>query len=793
MLSDEKLITAFNKNMSRFYANTNEQRREMALSYQYRDGLQSVDDPDSRQLTSARYPVKGKTYAVANMCAPIIRAVAGSEVMQANKLEYISVDESFDVDADVIDDVVEFCQYASNYYAERACAVEDAATCGIGATVTYLDLTKKDFIAGVPIVERVFPAFLAYDSSCRSGNINAKSTWAAYADAVDKEWLDEYVEDKLDGKEGVLGASDFSGFLLSYSRQQNMGDIGFIYHYFWQEFSDIYDVKNPFLEPMNTTAQPVPLIDLIMTDADSANLFGKVADELQIDWKSSFWSLDKEAFDGLKQSIEVIMLMNGLPFDGVEFSKRKGKCYYRAEFANGMLLSKGRSYTQTGHPINFITGYFDETQAVYYGMMRPLSHIQDYLNIGMSNFLEYAKSAIHGGGAYIKGAGEAFVRIKEERSNEDALTPLPANAEITPKALPQTPEVLLQFIRLMMEIMPRVLGLGQEFFGVITSGDMTESLFGRVMKQSFAVLENWKNNSASYDMHQGAIFEDLGRLLVNANNGMALPVLSPSHNNETYRRVFKQNLARNYAIRIVARPMTRDEKMETFKQLSQLAPQAQQAGVNLFPMLARYAPMDYQDQQEMIKLSTPQPQQPDPMNQATLQANIDFTNASAAKAMADARKIQAEASDIEKQVSLADDKALAEIRQKVSAAELNEAKTQETLASMAQAIVGHMDSMQAQMESKMEAMKPKEDDRLHEKLETLNRNYEEKMQQMMMTNAMLMRMDAQAEAQAQALEAQRQAVEQAAMANQELTKAMTAPRKLVRDAQGNAMGVEVQS
>ena len=45
---------------------------------------------------------------------------------------------------DVISDAVELRQYASDFYAQRSIAAEDAATCGIGAIVTYLDMTQKD-------------------------------------------------------------------------------------------------------------------------------------------------------------------------------------------------------------------------------------------------------------------------------------------------------------------------------------------------------------------------------------------------------------------------------------------------------------------------------------------------------------------------------------------------------------------------------------------------------------------------------------------------------------------------
>ena len=108
-----------------------------------------------------------KPLTTVNVVAPLVRAVAGSEVMAASTIDYISTDPQFDAEADVISDSVDWCQYASDFYAQRAIAAEDAATCGIGAYVTNLDMTKEDFIAGVPMCERVAPMFLFYDKSPR--------------------------------------------------------------------------------------------------------------------------------------------------------------------------------------------------------------------------------------------------------------------------------------------------------------------------------------------------------------------------------------------------------------------------------------------------------------------------------------------------------------------------------------------------------------------------------------------------------------------------------------------------
>lgn len=627
---DMALIQEFNRNASNFFASTNVQRQEIYSSYEYREGHQWSGEEQAERKR------KDKAITVINLAAPLIRAVSGTECMMDKKLAFVPIDDQYDDEADIMDDAVSYAQYASGYDSEQSLAREDAATCGIGATVTYLDMTKKNAIAGVPVVERIFPGFLGYDNSGRGGQINKKARWCFYADPVNSVKLDEYIESKLEDsrKEPPMGAGDYKAFLMSFSRQENQHQIEFIYHYFWWKYDDIYDVANPFLE------QGQELGAIIMQDEDVANLIGDVADKLKIDWQAGYWSLDKESFTAMKNAMETVALLTDIELPELEFSRRKGKCYYRAEFARGMLLSKSRSYTQGGHPLNFATGYFDEVLGIYYGMMRPISWVQDALNISVSDFLGYARSAAHGGNAYIKNAGEAFERIKKEKANEDSLTPLPQNAEVIPKSLPATPEVLIQFIRLMMEVMPRTLGLGQEFLGVITTGDMTESLYGKVMKQSFAVLANFANNSASYSVRQGEIFMDIIRLMADANDGMILPILSPGHEGPQYIRLRKQNLASEYAVRIVERPMTADERQETANNLSQLLPVAKEFGVNLFPMYARYLNMDQKDRKEMVEMATPKPQQPDPMNQALLQSQIRLGNAQAVKLEADAAQTQ---------------------------------------------------------------------------------------------------------------------------------------------------------
>lgn len=630
MISDNDLVTEINTNLSEYYTVTWRQRQELFRSYQYRDCM---------QWDSERYNERkrlDKAITVINMAAPIVRAVAGADLMQAKKLEYVAMDPQFDAESDIMGDGIDYAQHVSGYESERSIAAEDACTCGIGGTVTYLDMSFKDAIAGRPVMERIFPGFMGFDNSARGSRMNEKMRWCFYADPVNSRNLDDYIAEAQGNKKSLPeGAGDYKGFLMSFSQQQNIAYIDFLYSYFWWEYETIYDVKNPFA-PGQVDAQ---LAQRITQDPAATNIIGEVCQKIKIDWEASFWSLDKESFTALTNAIEAIGLLLQFEPPELESSQRKGKCYYRAEFARGLLLRKSRSYTQHGHALNIMTGYFDETTGEYYGLMRPLSYVQDCLNEAVSDMRDYTHSSSHGGNAYIAGASESIERIKKEKAYQDALTPVPAGAVITAKSLPTTGQSLVSFIQFLTDVMPRVLGLGPEFMGIISSGTMTDSLYGKVMKQSFAVLSNFTNNAAIYDRRQGEIFIDIIRLMAEANDGMVLPILSPGKEGDQYMRLLKQNLATEYAIRIIEKPMSKDEKQDSFNIISQMfdkMPQNVQAGV--LPELLKLSNLDHETKDAMVKAATPQPQQPDPVNQALLTSQTAYQNAQAQKLTAEAQE-----------------------------------------------------------------------------------------------------------------------------------------------------------
>lgn len=651
-LDDDYISESLEQNLSDFFGDQNRQRQEIMTAFAYLDGYRVEDEIETR----AKRNRKRKKPNI-NMASAIIKAVAGSEAMQERKLEVVAIDGNpqYDKDADIMGDCVEYAQHVSRWKSERALASRDAACTGIGATATYLDMTRRDVASGVPVCRRIFPGFLFYDSSGRSSDLNTSANWCGYGDPMRTKDLQRYIEARK-GKAASInqgGGSAYTHYFLSDVRTNN-ADIDLLYHYFWREMVTVYDVTNPIIP--DDGGQPSAL-GMAMQDDLAAEWMAQWAETVMVDLDAPYWTLGADEYKALEKVLADIAKWSGEDI-ALESSTRKAQCYYRAEYAQGMVISKSKSYSQEAYPLNFLTGYFDERAGIYYGLMRHLSNVQDSLNHVVDDLLEYSRTAATGGKAWVKGGKDDIDLINKSAANEDDITPVPANAEVIPKQLPGTGQILIQTATLLLDLLPRSVGLGQEFLGIISSGTMTDSLYGSVIKRSFAVLEDLTNSAEGYAYRQGVLFRDLMIGIARAEDGRLLPILSPGHRKGDYLRLYKQNLASNYIIRVHDRPLTIDDKQQMVRILTQLAPHL---GAQSMQVLVEYLPIDATQKQKLMEAMTPQPQQPNPIDIATAEANARLLNAQA-------QELENKAAAIMARLDSEDDKIQSEVEKNVAAA-----------------------------------------------------------------------------------------------------------------------------
>lgn len=611
----------------------------------------------------------GKPYTVINVIAPMVYTIAGHEVMNRISVDYVPRTDEPDpaAEADIMSDAAEYVEDRSSFKSQYNLAKGDALICGLGATVQSFDYSDRDIPWGVPVNERKFPGFLMYDTAVRGTGIN-KGRWAGYVDPVSTEWLKEYLEDNdVDAEQSNTISGQFAGNMdfLNFFRSDDFEDIDFLYHFEFYVNEDIYDIPNPFTDQ--------DLLAYAESDHELWNMVGELVDEYKIDLNASLLSLNKKGYAALKDTIGFIYEYNGGVAPKIKTSRRKGKFYYRAELAQGKCIKCTPSWTQSGFSINFVTGYYDEIRNTLYGVVKAMLPAQRALNESVSDYMSYIESCPKGGEYLETDAVPDLKTFQKTRANEKKVTLLAPGAisggKMLQKEIPQAPTGLADFITLMMEMLPRTIGLNQEFLGIVTSGDMTNALYGKIVKQAYAVLAHFFDSQREYMRRQGYLFMEAVKLLAENNDGMLMKRLSPGKDEKQYFRAYQDKLAQEYDICIVERPMSEDERQENFNKMMELSAQITQSGGNgsalMMYAIEHYAPIEMEDKEAIAQMFAPQPPPPpDPVQQRLLTTQADLQAAQAAKYAAEAKNEE----------NLGDEAMMADIEQKVAAAVANYAK-----------------------------------------------------------------------------------------------------------------------
>jgi hypothetical protein len=660
-MDKQKALRRFETALQRFLLSSrvDEFREKLRLSYEVMTNRQ-WDANDSARRQEDEKPV-----SVINMTAPLIRHITGNEIMQRNRLDFIPRGEDLDPSMDVMGDAADYVQDVSGFKTQQTIASEDALTCGLGGTTTYFDYSDKDIPWGKPKIERIFPGFLIYDTTVRSRNLASRSRYVGYIEPVASEWLDEYIEEKL-GKEGA-GANgafggDFGGRIdfLDYFGNSEFDDVDILYHLEWYENEDIYDVANPLREEM--------LKRVVQQSDEYATILGDQVEDLGLDVRAGLFSLTKEEFSKVKDLIAFVYESLGEDVPKLDHNKRKGRKYYRAEFARGACLVCVPNWSQTGFSTNVKTGYYDEVRGYFYGLIQHLLPVQRALNQTFSDLLEYYEN-MPKGGMYAELDALPDKEMFEASRAQSKRTTLLNNGAISggkmmPKESPTVPVGLVEFFRLLMEVLPRTVGLDQQFFGIMQSGDMTNALYGRMMKQAHAVLAHFFDSDREYLQRQGRLFVEAVKMWAENNDGMQLQRLSPGKDQAAYFRLYEDEIADEYDVKIVERPITEEQKQEDFNKLTELYrganPQTQQL---LFPILIAKAPIEAEDKDKVLAALQPQPPQPNPVDEAMTKATVKLTEMQAMEAKARARKMLAEALTLEAAQPLSDERELAEVEE----------------------------------------------------------------------------------------------------------------------------------
>ena len=577
-----------------------------------------------------------KPWTVFNTLSPIVRAIAGYEIMNRSKIDYYprSVNPEIATKLDIVSDAVAYIQDDSGFFTESSLASEDQITCGLGATESYFNYDNIEAPYGELVEERIFPGYLLFDNEMRTRQLNRHARWCGHVEIVSRDWLNDEIEDIL-GKESVeisqtSGSRNYD-FLNFFGANSSNDNLDIVFHYQWKEREFMYRCKNPFKDAGNISDPQAQAFIL--------NASGRMEEEFGINLEDGTFTLTAKQYRKWREDIRQIVELTGIPLEsqGIKLTVFK---YYRARIARDMVLDWQESWSQTGFTLVFKTGYYDEIQSCYYGVLRDTIPIIRALNEAVSDYISYLQSIPKGGMYAEVTAFPDATEAQQTRANEQNITWLNEGGlnKIRQKETPQPIGGVVEFIAYCQQSLFAAMGLSADFMGAVESGNMTAALYGKMMRQTRMVLAELFDSNRDFMRRKGKVFLDAVKVLVENSDGKILPRVSGGKDANLY--LAAEDIKQEYDIIVEERPMTDEERQERFNNMIELYSKAQSPA--LLMLAIEDAPLEEEQKQRALQALNPPPAQQDPANTKLLDSQSQLNAAQAAKLAAEAEKISIE-------------------------------------------------------------------------------------------------------------------------------------------------------
>ena len=640
-IDKQKVLSEFSDRLQLFLDSTSVKywRDEVKVLYAAMAGHQwNAND-------AADFKSKNRPMTTVNKMSPIIKAIAGHGVINRSEINIIprrdTPTETTEDQTNVMDDAVKFLQDESDFFSENGATLEDDYVCGIGGTVTYFDYTNPDKVYGDVKVDRIFPAYLLYDNTNSKRNFK-DAHWAGYVEVVNRQWLFKEIEKTIGetysidtgvNSKTTRGISDF----LFFVENATTDDIDLLYHYEWRE-----DVKTKSLR------------NIIIQLADDKKLMVRAAEFEEahgVDFSEAYLMLEMKEYNAFREMLKQHHEEGAPDYrELIEAETGSKSKYFRARIAHDVILDCTESWAND-FTIQYKTGYYDEINRTWYGIGRGMLPVQRLMNKAVSYYDSYLDSVPKGGMIIEEDALTDPKGFKDTRANEQALTLVAPDAlrggKIQEKSIPQVPTGLSDFIGLMSQLLPSVVGLPPDFLGQVQSGNMTNSLFSKIIKQAYMVLVHFNEAERVYMRRQGRVFMDAVHIISENYDGLVLERISSV--GEEFS-ISKSEISQDYRMKIIERPKSEDEKLEAFQNIAEIAGTLlnKPNPVDLTPMLVNAYPYELEDKKAMQQAMQPPPPQeppaPDPLMQALLEAEtkekIAMANLNEARALVEMESIQ---------------------------------------------------------------------------------------------------------------------------------------------------------
>lgn len=506
-----KLFAKFKKWYQNDIKSAGEWRRQAIEDFAFYNGEQWSEE-DKQVLRRNKRP-----QMTFNRIAPLVNAVIGAEINNNRQVRFIPRTEGDAKVDEILTGVAEWFRYNANGEDEESEAFADMVIAGMGWIDTRLDFTSNP--EGEPVMQRLDPFKMVWDANASKSNLSdAQRLWY-----VDEKSIEEAREMFPDTHESLLDAAWARGSEQGVSQVKDKVTIVEVR---WFEQEPAYFVYDA-MEMKNKIYSYSEILDLIA-------IYPK------IQYHRFMRRVVKRAFLGAE-----LLSMPDAPITPIN---------------------------QLGWEC--ITGYYNRTSRLFYGLVNPTKDPQRWANKFFSQVMHLLNSQAKGGLLAERGAFDDDHQAEESFARADQITWLRNGAlsggspRIQPKPAASFPAGFFQLFEESKGSIMQVTGLSPEFIGTreVNQPGVLET---QRRQSSLNLLAYIFNNLKKYRKKQALIILHIVQnYLV---DGRLVRIVGAQ--NQQYINLTKEVCANNeYDVIVDDAPTSPNEKERTFAILQQLLP-----------------------------------------------------------------------------------------------------------------------------------------------------------------------------------------------------------------------------
>jgi len=571
---------------------------------------EQLSEEDKARLREMNRPI-----IVMNRIEPVIDSVAGSEVANRQEVRFIPRTQGDVQVNEVLTAAAKWFRDQCDAEDEESDAFRDTVICGMGWTETRLDYEEEP--EGQPVIERLDPLEVVWDSSARKRNlVDMRRVFHIRRDIPIEDARALCPGDHFED-------ADYNASWVDRADEKEPHEVN-------NRFYDKDDVRDGV--PSDKTVTMV-----------RAQWWERVPVWLVVDPTSpdNILTLEKEQFDDLNAKLEHVG-------GQIRYTQGTRKVYKQA-FLGRVLLEIGPAPCKDHFSFKAITGKRDRNKNTFYGLVRPMKDPQRWANKWMSQTMHILNTSAKGGILAERGFFENDADAEQTWARQDAITwtkqgALSAgNARYAPKPQSQFPSATWQLMEFAISSIRDTSGVNVELLGMQNSASQAASLDLQRKQSSMTILQPLFDSLRRYRKEQGRL---LLYLIENyLSDGRLIRIVGQEQ--EQYVPLVRQPGNATYDVIVDEAPSSPNQKEATWSMLQQILPVI---GKMLPPAtwlaLLKYSPLPTSAQKDISdsinQQQQQQQQQPNPEQmkaQAELQLQQQKAQAEIAnhKALTDAK------------------------------------------------------------------------------------------------------------------------------------------------------------